>query len=216
MVVMGHSQGGLLTKLTAIDSGTRFWENLSTLPFDSIKADDETRALLRRSLFFTPLPFVKRVIFVATPHRGSYLASFSLARAVRDFITLPRDLAGRLTNLALDNEGKTALSHLGGRLPTSLDNMTPGNVFIRTLAAIPVDPRIHAHSIVAVKGDGPPEGQSDGVVRYESAHIEPVDSELVVRSGHSTQDTPATIEEVRRILVLHAQESALPGRARIP
>jgi hypothetical protein len=94
--------------------------------------------------------------------------------------------------------------------------MTPGNVFIRTLAAIPVDPRIHAHSIVAVKGDGPPEGQSDGVVRYESAHIEPVDSELVVRSGHSTQDTPATIEEVRRILVLHAQESALPGRARIP
>ena len=34
MVVIGHSQGGLLTKLTAIDSGTRFWDRISTKPFD--------------------------------------------------------------------------------------------------------------------------------------------------------------------------------------
>jgi len=45
----------------------------------------------------------------------------------------------------------------------------------------------------------------DGVVKYESAHIEPVDSELVVLgSGHSTQATPQAIEEVRRILYEHA------------
>ena len=25
MIVLGHSQGGLLTKLTAIDSGNAFW-----------------------------------------------------------------------------------------------------------------------------------------------------------------------------------------------
>jgi len=42
------------------------------------------------------------------------------------------------------------------------------------------------------------------VVRYTSAHIEPVESELVVRSGHSTQSNPHTIEEVRRILYRHA------------
>jgi hypothetical protein len=27
MVVIGHSQGGLLTKLTAIDTGTRLWDH---------------------------------------------------------------------------------------------------------------------------------------------------------------------------------------------
>ena len=27
MVVIGHSQGGLLTKMTVVDSGTRFWDN---------------------------------------------------------------------------------------------------------------------------------------------------------------------------------------------
>ena len=35
MIVLGHSQGGLLTKLTAIDSGDLFWRNVSSTPFDS-------------------------------------------------------------------------------------------------------------------------------------------------------------------------------------
>ena len=39
---------------------------------------------------------------------------------------------------------------------------------------------------------------------YSNAHIEPVESELVVKSSHSTQGNPHTIEEVRRILRLHA------------
>jgi hypothetical protein len=48
------------------------------------------------------------------------------------------------------------------------------------------------------------EDGDDGVVEYKSAHIDGVESELIVRSGHSTQATPATIEEVRRILYDHA------------
>jgi hypothetical protein len=82
--------------------------------------------------------------------------------------------------------------------------MTPGNFFIRTLSALPVAPGIQAHSIIAVKGDGPLEEGSDGVVSYESARLDGVASELVVRSGHSAQDQPATIEEIRRILLEHA------------
>ena len=63
-----------------------------------------------------------------------------------------------------------------------------------------------AHSIIAVKGEGPPwTGKNDGVVAYDSAHMEGVASELVVRSGHSTQGEPATIEEVRRILLEHLE-----------
>lgn len=50
----------------------------------------------------------------------------------------------------------------------------------------------------------PPEQGNDGVVEYKSAHIEAVESELVVRSGHSTQGTSETIEEVRCILYEHA------------
>jgi hypothetical protein len=54
-----------------------------------------------------------------------------------------------------------------------------------------------------VKGDGPAAEGDDGVVKYTSAHIEGVVSELVVRSPHSCQGNPHTMEEVRRILRLH-------------
>jgi hypothetical protein len=78
------------------------------------------------------------------------------------------------------------------QLPTSIGNMSLGNRFIQTLADVPIDPRIKGHSIVAVDGAGPFENLNDGVVAYKSAHIEGVESELVVRSTYSTQATPAT------------------------
>jgi hypothetical protein len=33
--------------------------------------------------------------------------------------------------------------------------MSPGNPFLKALAAIPITPRVSAHSIIAVQGDGP-------------------------------------------------------------
>jgi hypothetical protein len=63
---------------------------------------------------------------------------------------------------------------------------------------------VHVNSIIPVLTE-PIATAEDGVVRYSSAHIEPVESELVVYpSGHSTQATTQTIEEVRRILYEHA------------
>jgi hypothetical protein len=81
--------------------------------------------------------------------------------------------------------------------------MRPGQPFIRTLAETPIDPGITAHSIIAVKRVGALLGQTDGVVAYESAHIDGVVSERIVHSTHSTQNHPDTIEEMRRILREH-------------
>ena len=58
-------------------------------------------------------------------------------------------------------------------------------------------PGIHAHSIIAVQGTGPIEDGDDGVVKYSSAHIAGVESELVIRSGHSVQGHPLAVDEVR-------------------
>jgi len=84
--------------------------------------------------------------------------------------------------------------------------MTPNNPVLQTMAATPIAPGVHAHSIIAVAGNGPVEGSDDGVVEYSSSHLEGVDSEYIVRSTHSTQSNPYTIEEVRRILLLHAAD----------
>ncbi len=84
--------------------------------------------------------------------------------------------------------------------------MSPRHHFIRALQEIPVAPSVTVNSIIAVEGDGPVAEGDDGVVQYASAHIEPVESELVVKSSHSVQGNPHAIEEVRRILRLHVAE----------
>lgn len=78
MVVIGHSQGGLLTKLTAIDSGDRLWRIVAKVPLAELDLDPDVRETLRISTHFRPEPFVERVVFLCTPHRGSYLASLRL------------------------------------------------------------------------------------------------------------------------------------------
>jgi hypothetical protein len=147
---------------------------------------------------------VKRVIFLCTPHRGSYLASLSLAGMVNDFVAAPSNLTQVVGELVLRNRDRLLLRTMA-RLPTSIDNMTPGNPFIRALAVLPIAADVRARSIVAVDADGPLDGASDGVVKYRSAHLEGVESELIVRSSHSAQDQPAVIEEIRRILLEHAR-----------
>jgi len=200
MVIVGHSQGGLLTKLMAVSSGNRFWENVTEEPFESVEMDPETRNLLREGMFFKPVPTVERVVFIATPHRGSYQATGLVLNLVRRIINLPGTLVARVGSLLK----KPEFAHLGiSQLPTSVDNMSPGHPFLQALNDLPIDSRIKAHSIIAVLGDGPITGKTDGVVAYESAHIDGVESKKIVCSGHSTQGHPETIEEVRRILREH-------------
>jgi len=51
----------------------------------------------------------------------------------------------------------------------------------------------------------------DGVVKYQSAHVEGVESELIVTSPHSgMQAAAATVEEVRRIFLEHSASSKCP------
>jgi pimeloyl-ACP methyl ester carboxylesterase len=202
MVVIGHSQGGLLAKMTVVDSGTRFWDNQTKVPFDEAALDPETRDLAARALFVKPLPFVKRVIFIATPQRGSFLARNRIVKFANKFINLPGGLAKAAAQVGKLREPGMLGTPL--TIPTALDNMDASSPFLKTLASLPIAPGVHVHSIIPVRGTGPIEGGNDGVVEYKSAHIEGVDSELVVRSGHSTQARPETIEEVRRILYEHA------------
>jgi hypothetical protein len=207
IIVIGHSQGGLLTKMMVINSGDRFWRNASDTPLDELKISEPTRALVRDSMFVEPLPFVSRVVFVATPQRGSYLAGPELVRRlVQKLVSMPSSLVQSGTDLFSRDSVKPYLKMQ--TLPTAIDNMSPNHPFIRTISEIPLAPGVHAHSIIAVDADGPLENGGDGVVKYMSAHIDGVDSEKVVRSPHSCQSNPETIDEVRRILRLHAADVA--------
>jgi len=197
IVLAGHSQGGLLTKMTVIDSGMQLW------PFrvapEELNASAETRDLLTRGLILKPLPFVKEVIFIATPHHGSYQALGIFGDLASWLVNLPGRFAKMSFDiLTLQKQGVFLTPFRG--IPTSITNMKPNDRFIKALSAIPIAQGVVAHSIIAVQGEGPPEEGDDGVVKYSSAHIDGVASEKIVRSSHSTQGNPETIQEVKRIL----------------
>ena len=202
MVLVGHSQGGLLVKMQAISSGDQLWNAASKVPLDDLELSPATYNLVKRGLFVEPVPGVARVVFVCTPHRGSYVAGRNfIANTVRKLVTLPFALAGAASELATNqNLARAGMSPV---VPSAVDNMSPRHHFIQALQKIPVAPNITVNSIIAVEGDGPVEVGNDGVVEYSSAHIEPVESELVVKWNHSLQGRPETIEEIRRILRLH-------------
>jgi len=204
MVVIGHSQGGLLAKALVVDTGDRVWNVIANKPIDQVDLSPERRELLRQAVFIKPLPNVRRVIFIATPHRGSYLTEYPAAELLGRFLTLPARIIGTAAELAQSaNDFKVNPRKLGSG---SLFGMTPKNPVLQTMAATPIAPEVHTHSIIAVAGSGPVEGSNDGVVEYSSSHLDGVDSEYIVRSTHSVQSNPYAIEEVRRILLLHAAD----------
>jgi pimeloyl-ACP methyl ester carboxylesterase len=211
MVVIGHSQGGILAKLTATDTGDKVWRVVSDQGIDELEVDAQTRELLRANLFFKPLPCVSRVIFIATPHRGSYRNTSFVQKLLNRFIKLPGELVSASTGL-LQAKDKIRMPKLvRGGVPTSLSGMATDNPLMLTLADIPVAPGIKANSIIAIKGDDLPPQGADGVVQYTSAHVDYAESEFIVRSGHSCQGNPITIEEVRRILLLHLNARPKPA-----
>ena len=201
MVLIGHSQGGLLARLMVSESGSRFWDSVSSVPLSQIEASPAALALLQRAMFFEPVPAVSRVVFVSTPHRGSFRISSPVLGLIRRLVTLPVALVKDLDEISRLNVDKFKVSRDG--IPTAVDNMNPNGRFIRTLLACPMTPKVTTHSIISVLGSGPVTGKTDGVVTYESAHLEGVASEKIVRSSHSTQGEPETILEVRRILREH-------------
>ena len=204
MVVIGHSQGGLLTKLTAVHTGNLLVKSLTDKEIDTLSIADEQKAIMRRALLVEPLPFVTRVVFISTPHRGSFRSSLWIRTIAQKIIGLPADIVTLPLNAYTFI--RDDVKHLfGDRNPaTSLDSMSPNNPVMQALADIPLAPGVTGHSIIAVKNSAQPQERwNDGVVAYSSAHIDGMASEFIVHAGHSCQEHPLTIEEVRRILLEH-------------
>lgn len=85
-----------------------------------------------------------------------------------------------------------------------IDNLSDRDPFIRLSSDLPISPRVRYHSIIGNNTPQMPLNESSGgVVPYTSAHLDGADSKKVIASGHSVQETPEAIIEIRRILHLH-------------
>ena len=94
--------------------------------------------------------------------------------------------------------------------------LSPSNPVLLTLAEIPLAPGVRGHSIIPVLGDGDPREGKDGLVTCRSAHVDYVESELIVRGSHSCQTLPPVVAEVSRILREHLRMLVLTNAAEPP
>jgi pimeloyl-ACP methyl ester carboxylesterase len=201
MVLIGHSMGGVIARLLVSNSGERIWNDLLAGRDLSGERGARIRERLQPLLRFAPLPQVDRAIFIAAPHRGTAMAEGSIGRLVGGLIRLPVALLQRFTDVMQDIAGQDGVPP---RLPNGIDNLRDTDPFVHAATDLPISPAVRYNSIIARRNPALPLADADdGVVPYRSAHLQGAESELVITSGHSVQETPQAILEIRRIL--HAQ-----------
>ncbi len=208
MVIIGHSTGGLLTRSMVQNSGKDLEKIMFKKPIKELDVKPETKKSLTESLIFKPLPFVNKIIFMSTPHRGAEMTHWATMKIAVKFITLPLDLVEEI--LDMGNSADINEDVLGGKSLKNIhgvDSLDPNNKVMQHLVDVPI--QIKYHSIIGNEKKADEIGGTDGIVTYRSAHLDGAESEIIINSGHNTQKQPAGIKEIRRILFDHLEKHSL-------
>ncbi|MET3177464.1 UNVERIFIED_ORG: triacylglycerol esterase/lipase EstA (alpha/beta hydrolase family) [Variovorax guangxiensis] len=215
ITLIGHSMGGVLSRLMVSSSEDKLWDALlASYPMQGAQ-QRRMEEKLAPYLRFEPLPQVSDAIFIASPHRGTDFANNRISRWVANLITLPVAMLGQLSDISreLVRIAPTRQDQGTLRIPNSIDNLSDRDPFVRLSSGLPMNPRVRFHSIIGNDTPGVAQAlSSDGIVPYASAHLDGAASELVIPSAHSVQENPLAILEIRRIL--REQLRAEPGPAR--
>jgi len=195
MVLVGHSMGGLVSRLQTIDSEDDYWNLVSHESPDALEASDEDREQLFRLVFFKANESVRRVVTIGTPHRGSDYANDTARWLARKLISLPNYMLDTKRRIVANNPGYFH-DTWAMTVNTSIDSLSPDSPILPLMLEADQPSWIKYHNIVGRIPDQTswweqlttqrlaPDG--DGVVAFSSAHLEDVESELVVPADHTS------------------------------
>lgn len=202
IVLIGHSMGGLISKLQISSSEDRLSRSILKVPLNQLNMSPAMRDEFTRLFFFEPSQQVSRVIFIGAPHRGSELAAGSLGQFASRLVQHGEE-ADQCTQFIQQNPDAFVVPM--NRVPTSVDLLRPDSLMLQAIYGLPVNPRVRMHSIIGVGYSTTSQGeQGDGVVAVSSARHPNVESEIFVEADHDLHQHPRTIIEVVRLLREHA------------
>lgn len=206
IIVLGHSMGGLMAHTLTSSSGGKVWNALFAVQPEKLRGDPASIRVLSQGLHFRRSARVVRVIFAATPHRGSKLAVSWIGHIGESLIHLPSRVQTNVVKIISENQDVSTAAarefdrHMNFSAVHTLSSHDPA---LKALLDLPIE--VPFHSIIGQHNGGPIEKSSDGVVAYTSSHLDGAASELVVRSGHNVCDNSDAQREVMRILRLELQ-----------
>lgn len=203
MVLIGHSMGGMIGRLMVSTADTELWNWVQQERDIDSKNLNRLHRNLDPILQFEPVPNIGRAIFIATPHKGTKVAGNNMVRWLSGFVRLPLVILKNIDEALVPKAyaGDTALSARKLAIPSSFDNLDENDAFVIAAANLPIAAGLEYHSIIARKSaDGPLLKSDDGFVPYTSSHLDGAQSEAVIVSGHSVQESAESILEIRRIL----------------
>ncbi len=211
MVLVGHSMGGLLSRMQVIDPKDRLWNALLQEPPDELQVSDRVKERLKQNLMFQPQPEVSRLIFITTPHRGSNLASKNIVRRLASLIRLPVDTLLMSEELLSGNTDALSpqIRDWGIYSFLSLGMLSEKHPYYQGLNSIPIP--VKHHSIIGDRGRKDSFTGSDGVVPYWSSHLDTAKSEKIVPHGHRCVQQNDVVKEVMRVLKKHLEENGTVG-----
>lgn len=204
-VVIGHSMGGLVASILIRRGGRDLWSQLSDEDFDTLPLRPDLRAIADNTINFVPHENVERVIFVATPHRGSPVALRPFANFAANLIRLPFSPLTSERSVILDALRYDVRS-LFSAPANSIRFLRANSPLLEVILKLPRSQNVTYHSIIGDRGRGDTPDSSDGVVPYWSSTLPGAVSEKIVPSGHGANENAEGIEEMRRILTAAIQE----------
>jgi pimeloyl-ACP methyl ester carboxylesterase len=204
MVLIGHSMGGLLAQLQVTYSGDCIWQAAATQPFESIITTPSTRADLAAAFFFQPSPDVGRVVYIATPHRGSSQATRTAGRISSAIIEERPVWDERHDQLVRDNPCAFR-EEVRQKIPTSVDLLEPESLILQATQQLPYRQGVALNSIVGDWRCANTLEPSDGVVTVSSAQLGGGETEAMVDAKHTgILRDPEAVREASCILMRHA------------
>lgn len=206
MVIVCHSMGGLVSRSSVTDPGTKLYDSLFSRPVDELPVRQNTKELLSSGLLYEPLKEPSRVVMMAVPHRGSPVATWGPSVWLSRLIRLPKTLTVELLDSALVTVISTVEGEPQQKSFSSINSLSPHSPTTKAMADLPLPKGVVFHSIIGDRGRGDTPESSDGVVPYWSSHVDGVASEKIVPSGHGVPDSPEAANELVRILQLHLKE----------